>query len=118
MKYCSVYVFSKERKELEVVNEIGQLMYLNSFTFSLWNEIKLETKYRSSIERLYSLRLDENGIVPFRKLVATSELDDLKTPELQFRARNLTNWFREKYFFDKFKITLGINLINNYCVMA
>lgn len=37
VKYCSVYVFSKERKELEVVNEIGQLVYLNSFTFSLWN---------------------------------------------------------------------------------
>lgn len=37
VKYCSVYIFSKERKDLEVVNEIGQLVYLNSFTFSLWN---------------------------------------------------------------------------------
>jgi hypothetical protein len=118
VKYCSVYVFSKERKDLEVVNEIGQLLYLSSFTFSLWNEIKLETKYRSSIERLYSLRLNEEGIVPFRKLVATSEVDELNTQELRFRARNLTKWSRESYFFDKFKITLGISLINNYCVMA
>ncbi len=56
--------------------------------------------------------------MPLRKLVATSDVDDLNTQELRFRARNLTKWFRENYFFDKFKITLGISLINNYCVMA
>jgi len=37
IKYCSVYVFSKDRKELELVNQIGQMLYLHSFTFSLWN---------------------------------------------------------------------------------
>lgn len=37
IKYCSVYVFSKDRKELELINQIGQIVYLHSFTFSLWN---------------------------------------------------------------------------------
>lgn len=37
VKYCSVYLFSKDKKELEVCNQIGQILLLDSFTFSLWN---------------------------------------------------------------------------------
>lgn len=37
VKYCSVYVFSKDREELELSNQIGQLLYITQFTFSLWN---------------------------------------------------------------------------------
>lgn len=72
VKYCSVYVFGKDRAELEVVNQVGQLLYLSHFTFALWNDIKLETKYRSTIERLYSFTPEGASLIPFKCLLADS----------------------------------------------
>jgi hypothetical protein len=118
VKYCSVYVFSKDRVELELCNQIGQLLYLSQFTFALWNEIKLETKFRSTIERLYSFEVDNGHIVPLRRLLSTSQTDDLEAEHLLSRAHSLVKWFRNSYFYEKYRPTLGISLVNNYCVMA
>lgn len=73
VKYCSVYLFGKEMKDLEVCNQIGQLLYLSSFTFALWNEIKLETKYRSTIEKLYCFTPQGENLIPYRALLTAPQ---------------------------------------------
>lgn len=73
VKYCSVYLFSKDKKELEVCNQIGQILLLDSFTFSLWNEIKLETKYRSTIEKLYTFDHSHGNLALFNFLRRTAK---------------------------------------------
>lgn len=118
VKYCSVYLFSKERKELEVCNQIGQILLLDSFTFSIWNEIKLETKYRSTIEKLYTFDHSQGNLSLFNFLSRTArEPSDARSQDVLFRAERLAEWFGS-YFCERFRPTLGISLVNNYCVMA
>ena len=116
VKYCSVYLFSKERKDLEVCNQIGQILLLDSFTFSLWNEIKLETKYRSTIERLSTFDHSHANLALFSSLSRAATTDP-RTEDVVFRAGRLAEWFAG-YFCEKQRPTLGISLVNNYCVMA
>lgn len=40
-KDCSVYIISKNKKDIEIVTSIGEIVLLDKFTFSLWNGIKL-----------------------------------------------------------------------------
>lgn len=44
-KDCSVYLISKNKKDIDFITTVGEIVLLDKFTFSLWNGIKLETKY-------------------------------------------------------------------------
>ena len=53
-KDCTVYLLSNKRKEIEkLVKGVGDIIILDKFTFTLWNDIKLETKYLNITEGLY-----------------------------------------------------------------
>lgn len=77
-KYCSVYVFGKSYAQLELCNKVGQLVYLDKFTFSLWNQIKLETKYLSTIEKLYCLDFEGDKLKLFNQ-ICTSQSENIFT---------------------------------------
>lgn len=57
-KDCSVYLISKNKKDIDFVTTIGEIVLLDKFTFSLWNGIKLETKYLHITEGIYSVTID------------------------------------------------------------
>lgn len=53
-KDCTVYLLSSKKKEIEnLIKSIGDIVILDKFTFTLWNGIKLETKYLKMTEGLY-----------------------------------------------------------------
>lgn len=55
-KDCTVYLLSSKKKEIEnLIKSIGDIVILDKFTFTLWNGIKLETKYLKMTEGLYTI---------------------------------------------------------------
>jgi hypothetical protein len=57
VRYCSLYLFSKDKEELEVVTAVGQILLLHQFSFMVWNDIKLEARYLGTIERMYVIKV-------------------------------------------------------------
>ena len=52
IKYCTVYVFSNEDMKMNFCNKIGQIIYLDHFTFQIWHNIKFQTKFLSRTENI------------------------------------------------------------------
>lgn len=75
-KDCSVYLISKNKQDIDFVKGIGQILLLDKFSFSLWNDIKLETKYLGTTEGIYNVTINSSN----DKLVVKNQLSN--NPEL------------------------------------
>lgn len=60
-KDCTVYLISKNKKDVDFIKSIGEIVLLDKFTFALWNDIKLETKYLYTTEGIYIITIDPNS---------------------------------------------------------
>ena len=56
---CTVYLISKNREEIDFLKGVGDIVVLDKFTFNMWNEIKLETRYQGTTEGLYYISIDQ-----------------------------------------------------------
>jgi hypothetical protein len=37
IRYCSLYIFGKNIEEMDVINGIGDTIFLHQFNFTVWN---------------------------------------------------------------------------------
>lgn len=116
VKCCSVYIFSQSEKDTRFCDKIGQIIYLDRFIFSVWHNLKLETKYLSRTESLYCFEAqgEELNIVG---TINTTTDSYSKLGSAINRGLKLHQWFLS-FYFNKYHPTLGISLMNNYTIMA
>lgn len=88
-KDCAVYLISKNKAEIDLVNELGAIVLLDKFSFSLWNDIKLEAKYQGITEGLFVVESDQDRPDQFKVKKSLCMNPDLmiRTPELAERVR-------------------------------
>ena len=112
---CSVYLFSKRREDIDMAFSVGQIVLLENFSFTLWNGLKLETRYQATIESMsyYDPHLEK--LTPF--LTSHGQSGGL-TEELVTKGRRLKEWFMDTYFYREYKPKLGLHLVSDFCVIA
>ena len=114
IKCCTIYIFSQEDFGVTYCNKIGQIVYLDQFTFSVWHNIKLQTKYLSRTENLICFEEGSDGL----HIIGSIKKDHEDIDEsISKRALMLNKWFQD-YFFSMHKPILGVSLINNFTLMA
>lgn len=92
-KDCTVYLISKNKHDINFVKAVGEIVLLDKFTFSMWNDIKLETKYLHTTEGIYTISIDpiSNQLITKERLAVSSELFEVSDLLLQ-RVNELMEW--------------------------
>ena len=116
-KDCTIYMISKNKKDIDFVRAIGQIVLLDKFSFSLWNDIKLEAKYQGTTEGIYIMESDVNDV--FQMKASLSMNPDLMalTPELNARMEKLQKW-RDAKMSSVYNPKIGVRILNNHCVIV
>lgn len=77
-KDCCVYLISKNKESIDFIRGVGEIVVLDKFSFYLWNDIKLQTKYLGTTEGMYNVTIDSyKNLIMKNKLSNNPELFDI-----------------------------------------
>ena len=119
-KDCSVYMISKNKRDIDFVRGVGEIVLLDRFSFSLWNDIKLEAKYQGTMEGIYVVESDSENSKNFivkKSLSMNPDLERLDSELVSERVKVLEKWRQEKMG-TIYNPKLGVRILNNHCVMV